>query len=211
MPRIKAPSIEEHVAQQRAKILEHALGLFQDTGYAGVDVGMIAAAVGLKRSSFYRYYRNKEDVLIACVEQAMAPVIARNRAIAEGLRPPEDRVLAWVEAQFRFATGPDHATHALTKELQVFAPSARKQIMKLHIGIYKTLSAAVKDCLAGIDRDATTVASLISGMVQSAAALALENGGADAIEAELKEAAIAVLNAGAVTGAKDPHASKRSA
>ncbi|MDG2319533.1 MAG: TetR/AcrR family transcriptional regulator [Rhodospirillaceae bacterium] len=193
MPKIAAPTVEEHVAQQRGRILTEALRLFQAKGYLGVDIGSVARSVGLKRSSFYHYFANKDDLLIACVEHAMEPVDARNKVIAEGLRPPRDRVLAWVEAQMDFATGPDHASYELAKELQAVAPNARKKVLRLHIRLYKTLSAAVADSLEGSGRNAVTIASMISGMVQSAAALALENGGVESITAELRSGVLAVL------------------
>ena len=199
MPKIAAATIEEHVTAQRAHILDQALRLFQTEGYAGVDIGSIANSVGLKRSSFYRYFSNKDDVLVACVEQAMKPVFARNQAIAQGLRPPRNRVLAWVDAQFDFATGPNHATYNLAKEIQALAPGARGRIMKLHVGLYKTLSTAVKECLAGSDRHIVAVSSMISGMVQSAAALALENGGAEAIRQELHAVVSAVIHSESVS------------
>lgn len=195
MPRIAAATVAQHVTQQRDRILNEALLQFKQHGYAGVDLGTVAAAVGLKRNSVYRYYANKDELLLACVEQAMEPVIQRNKVIAEGFRPPQERVLAWVDAQYDFATGPDHAFYTLARELRLLAPEVRTQVLKLHVGLYKTLSAAVKDCLSGENRNATTVSSLISGMVQSASSLAMENGGADAIKKELHAAVLAVLNA----------------
>ncbi len=194
MPRIAAATVEQHVARQRERILEKALSLFQVHGYTGVDMGVVAEAVGLKRNSIYRYFANKDDLLLACVVQAMEPVIQRNKIIAEGFRPSQERVLAWVDAQYDFATGPDHAFYTLARELRILAPEVRSKVLKLHVGLYKTLSAAVKDCLSETKRNATAVSSLISGMVQSAAALAIENGGAAAIKKELHTAVLAVLN-----------------
>ncbi len=193
MPKITAASVELHIAQQKERILSEALRLFQTHGYLGADIGTVAEAVGLKRNSLYRYFANKDDLLLACVELAMEPVIKRNKAIAEGFRPPQDRVLAWVDAQFDFAAGPDHAFYTLARELRSIAPDVRTNVLKLHIGLYKTLSAAVKACLTGSDRNATIVSSLISGMVQSAASLAIENGGAEDIKQELHTAILVVL------------------
>ena len=194
MPKIAAATVEQHIEQQEERILTEALRLFQANGYLAVDLGAVAEAVGLKRNSLYRYFANKDDLLLACVERAMEPVIKRNKAIAEGFRPPQERVLAWVDAQFEFAAGPDHAFYTLARELRSIAPNVRTNVMKLHIGLYKTLSAAVKDSLSGSGRNATIVSSLISGMVQSASALAIENGGAEDIKQELHAAVLALLN-----------------
>ncbi|MEO1771971.1 TetR family transcriptional regulator [Candidatus Enterococcus ferrettii] len=44
------------------KILEEALILFSIHGYQGVSVEMIAKAVGIKASSLYKHYRNKQSI-----------------------------------------------------------------------------------------------------------------------------------------------------
>lgn len=44
------------------KILEEALTLFSIHGYQGVSVEMIAAAVGIKASSLYKHYKNKQSI-----------------------------------------------------------------------------------------------------------------------------------------------------
>lgn len=44
------------------KILEEALTLFSTHGYQGVSVEMIATAVGIKASSLYKHYKNKQSI-----------------------------------------------------------------------------------------------------------------------------------------------------
>ena len=51
MPRIKADTIADHVAQQRAAVLDAAVRLFTERGYAEVSLGDVAAEVGLARNS----------------------------------------------------------------------------------------------------------------------------------------------------------------
>ena len=49
----------------RDRILEAALRLFSSRGYERVSVTAIAREAGVSRPSFYRYFRNKRDVLLA--------------------------------------------------------------------------------------------------------------------------------------------------
>ncbi|MCD6128922.1 TetR/AcrR family transcriptional regulator [Candidatus Bipolaricaulota bacterium] len=49
----------------RDRILEAALRLFSSRGYERVSVTAIAQEAGVSRPSFYRYFRNKRDVLLA--------------------------------------------------------------------------------------------------------------------------------------------------
>ncbi|MGM0216918.1 TetR/AcrR family transcriptional regulator [Enterococcus sp. AZ109] len=47
------------------KILEESLTLFSTYGFQGVSVEMIAKAVGIKASSLYKHYKNKQSILDA--------------------------------------------------------------------------------------------------------------------------------------------------
>ena len=49
----------------RDRILEAALRLFSSRGYERVSVTAIAREAGVSRPSFYRYFKNKRDVLLA--------------------------------------------------------------------------------------------------------------------------------------------------
>lgn len=50
-------------------ILYKALELFADKGYDGVSVRDIAGAVGIKQSSLYKHYKNKQAIFDTLVEQ----------------------------------------------------------------------------------------------------------------------------------------------
>lgn len=75
MPRIEAANIEEHVRRQTGRIRSAATQLFRDLGYRGTDMEDIAQAVGLARNSLYRYYPNKDHILLACVLRDMVPFV----------------------------------------------------------------------------------------------------------------------------------------
>ena len=71
MPRIAAASIEEHVRRQNARITAAARRLFARDGFHGTDLAAIAQEVGLARNSLYRYYANKDELLLACISEDM--------------------------------------------------------------------------------------------------------------------------------------------
>ena len=53
------------VANFRSEVAEAALDLFTDNGYDPTSVDDIALAAGISRSTFFRQFRAKEDVIFA--------------------------------------------------------------------------------------------------------------------------------------------------
>lgn len=53
----------------KQRILDEALTLFSEKGYANVFVGDIAARVGIKAPSLYKHYKNKRAIFDAIVDE----------------------------------------------------------------------------------------------------------------------------------------------
>ena len=53
----------------KQRILDEALTLFSEKGYANVFVGDIAEKVGIKAPSLYKHYRNKQAIYDAILEE----------------------------------------------------------------------------------------------------------------------------------------------
>ncbi len=52
----------------REKILKEALILFSERGFHAVSVRDIAKAVGIKESSLYNHFKNKQDIFDSIVD-----------------------------------------------------------------------------------------------------------------------------------------------
>ena len=53
----------------KEKILDEALTLFSEKGYANVFVGDIADRVGIKAPSLYKHYKNKQAIFDAIIDE----------------------------------------------------------------------------------------------------------------------------------------------
>ncbi|CRZ15261.1 TetR family transcriptional regulator [Mycolicibacterium neworleansense] len=59
----------------RDEILDAAGELFTTTGYSGTSTRAIADAVGVRQASLYHYFKTKDDILCALLEQTVAPTL----------------------------------------------------------------------------------------------------------------------------------------
>lgn len=66
----------------RARILGESAALFVAQGYENVSVEQILAAAGIARSSFYRFFASREDVLANIIRPVFVAGLARLDAIA---------------------------------------------------------------------------------------------------------------------------------
>lgn len=55
----------------REKIIYEALSLFSVKGYDAVTIREIASAVGIKESSIYNHFKNKQDILNKIIEETL--------------------------------------------------------------------------------------------------------------------------------------------
>lgn len=195
MPRIQASSIEEHVAQQTGKLLEAASRLFRKRGFHGTDMSDIAAEMGLARNSLYRYYPNKEHILLACIQRDMGPYMARIDALEKGYPDARARIDAWLDTALDIATSPAHATLELITEIQESAPELRQEILRLHQSPNRILEAAVRAVLGRQNRDATLLTAMIAGMTQSVAGQAIRRNSSNQalVRRELKSSVARLL------------------
>lgn len=188
MPRIEAENIEAHVRIQTGRILEAASRLFNERGYRGTDLGDIAKEIGLARNSLYRYYPNKDYILLACLERDMAPILERTRALEQAVADPRERVDTWLELQMEIAETNCDGAMRMVEEVSANSPELRQKISALHAPSSTVLRAAVQDILANTDEDPELMAAMIISMVRSAAAQAMQSGERERTLALLRQA-----------------------
>ena len=71
-----ARPLGEQGERTRAKLLDAALGVFRERGYAGARIDDITRSAGTSHGAFYLYFANKQDVLEALAAQTAGAMYA---------------------------------------------------------------------------------------------------------------------------------------
>lgn len=170
-PRIAADSIAEHVERQERAVFEAAVALFTERGYDQVSLGDIAAEVGLARSSLYRYFPGKREILARWVNRELEAGVARADGLLGGDGSAADRIVIWADDQIEYARRPEHdllvAVAGAEGDLN---PETITALARNHERLRKPLVEAVTEVI-GVPGEAEVTADLIVGLVHSASRL----------------------------------------
>lgn len=183
MPRISAESVAEHVAQQEAAVFDAALRLFGERGYAHVTLADIAAEVGLKRNSLYRYFPSKAHILLRWFRAELPVQAARSAAVLGGSGPPVERIHRWIDDQLDYAARPEHTLVAALADVAPELDAAtRAELAGSHFHLIAPLRATLLEAGAARDDAALDAAvDLVSGLVIAAAQREARLGGPDPV------------------------------
>jgi AcrR family transcriptional regulator len=177
VPRITGPDIATHVATQERIVLATAIALFSQRGYAEVSMGDIAEAVGLARTSLYRYFPDKDHILLAWLRRDMADLLERSDAIAadaRGLPDPWDRLSAWIGLMVHGMATPEHAgVMSLAGQVPLMGAELRSEVAAQHGRLSVALARILADAMRSrpSSRRVGTATVLVAGLLRSAAEL----------------------------------------
>jgi AcrR family transcriptional regulator len=72
----RRPPPDELVERRRAEIIEAAYEVFSSRGYAASGIADIAERLGIGHGTFYRYFKNKRDILDAVVDYGVERIVS---------------------------------------------------------------------------------------------------------------------------------------
>jgi AcrR family transcriptional regulator len=99
-------------AERRKRILDAATKLFQSAGYDAARIEDIAEIAGISAGTFYNYFENKGDILLATVAMEVEEVLQTGQSIVA--EPPRDVSEA---LQLLIDCYTDHSLFYVTKEM----------------------------------------------------------------------------------------------
>lgn len=89
-------------AERRQAIVATAARLFAVKGYANCEMESVAAEHGVAKGTLYLYFKSKQELFCACVDQGMRALQETVQAAAEGEAAPFDRISAAIRAYLLF-------------------------------------------------------------------------------------------------------------
>lgn len=165
MPRIDAPTLAEHRAQQREAILGAARRLLAGGG-AGLTLAAVAREAGLARTSLYQYFDSLEALLDALVADVLPRWAERVTGAMAAHDRSGDRVLAYARATLALVA---EGEHAVMRGLAVHAPP---HLSGAAAELHEALQAPLVDALGDL-----MTADLVRTLVHSGAQM-IEDGAA---------------------------------
>lgn len=132
-----------------ASIADAALALFDEKGFDVVTVDEIAAAAGISRRSFFRYFPTKEDVVVAGHAKFGTKIADAVRARPEG----EDVWSSLRRGYDVLADNTDRDPEAAARTMRVVngTASLRAHTLEKHIGWAVDLAPEIARRLGGAD------------------------------------------------------------
>lgn len=166
MPKIAAPTVAEHRAMIRARLIDAAEAVLRDPA-GQLTAGAVTSAAGIARNSIYRYVDSVEDLRALVVDRYLPEWL---NAVAEALadaHTPGDRVVAWVRVNLEQAAATGHGW--LMEAARSQSPNAEmdESVAEAHAGLRNTLADSWADLLRPHPERIHIAAGLTVGILEA--------------------------------------------
>ena len=166
--RTRRPRATAHRTPRKEEILEVAAELFALHGFDAVSLADIAHAVGLSKATLYHYFDRKEEILGTIVVSTIRALNAFVEGAMQGIASPEQRLLAFLEAQADFFEQNQTSFQVLlTRVNSVTEPRVRDIAIEWRISYENTVKRIIQDGVASGAFRAETQSSTVRAVLGS--------------------------------------------
>ena len=99
MPKISGRTLGEHREKTRGRLMAALDALIAERGFEAVSMSDVAERSGIRRTTIYNHFADKEDLLIAFVEATTSKHLAATKTMLEGVDSSIDRLRIYVRSQ----------------------------------------------------------------------------------------------------------------
>lgn len=99
MPKISGRTLNEHRDKTRRRLMDALDTLMTERGFEAVSMSDVAALSGIRRTTIYNHYTDKEDLLIGFVEEKTSEYLSNTKAMLHGVDSSLDRLRIYVRSQ----------------------------------------------------------------------------------------------------------------
>ncbi|MFD6059498.1 TetR/AcrR family transcriptional regulator [Rhodococcus wratislaviensis] len=150
----------------RRRLLAAATSLFAERGYAGVRISDIAESAGLSAGAFYRYFKDRRELMLVLMEELTAEAFDFVR-VPWDEKDPMDSVLRSTQLYFKFYE--DHrALFGVLVELGQTDPDVGKIWASSRRAFYARIAQSLRRGIDSgklrVDIDVEVAAELMGGM-----------------------------------------------
>ncbi len=156
------------VARRQKQLLDVASHAFAEHGYANTDVQLVADLAGVGKGTVYRYFKNKEALFLAAVDDAMERLNESLLGVAERTGDPLEMMMLAVHGYLRFFDDHPQFVELLIQERAFFRernqPTYYKHV-ETNIGPWRVMLQGLIDEGRVRDLPVERITSVISDML----------------------------------------------
>jgi AcrR family transcriptional regulator len=150
VPRINAESVTAHRALMASRLLDAVGEVLAERGYAELTLAEVAARAGMARNSVYGYAKDREALLMAYVERAVARFIEQTRAEVDAAPDAPGRLRVLVHRQmhqFRVEPGAGDSAPGMVQGADL-GPEVHARLMALFRPLHDLLAEILAEGMA---------------------------------------------------------------
>lgn len=134
-----------------ARIVQHAIEVFAEAGYAGTALATVAERAGLSKQNLLYYFPTKKILYQRVLDDVLDQWLDRMNILTEPGQAPADLLRSYIRAKLRFSKEQPKASRVYAMEViggaQFYADSMREKILPMlqkDIAVFETWIAEGK-------------------------------------------------------------------
>jgi AcrR family transcriptional regulator len=160
-------SSEPRFDRQLGKILDHAIEVFCEKGYAGASMRDLSRATGMSLAGMYHYVGSKDRLLYLIQKHTFSTILSRLCDRLSQSRDPQRRIRAFIDNHLEYFLEHQQAMKVLSHEDEVLEGEYGREIARIKREYYQTcrelLDRYKKE--KGLEFDSRTAVLSLFGMM----------------------------------------------